>query len=145
MAEKINISLGIIGKVGLKSYLEDVVGIENIVDIKKWTITSKGTISVSYYLRNGKKGCTFISIAKFKGNEIKRMVERVKEVTNEKLSEYNTELNFGKASCECCAYKYQYYKVNNVVICKHLVKKAKTDTLIREIGTLSKYIKGIKG
>lgn len=139
-----NIQINILGKVGLLYYLRNNTDISDIRDIKKWTIISKrGVVSVSYYLKSGKCGCTFISLKGLKRSEIERMVERSREVTQEKLVEYGTDLSHGKCNCE--SHERGFYVVNGVHICKHLIAEARQKTLIREIGQLADYIKNLGG
>ena len=114
------IQINILGKVGLLYYLHNNTNISDIRDIKKWTIIAKrGVVSVSYYLKSGKCGCTFISLKGLKRSEIERMVERSREVTDEKLDEYQTNVEHGK--CDCESHQRGHYLVNGVPICKHLI------------------------
>ncbi|NEP03592.1 MAG: hypothetical protein F6K34_01440 [Okeania sp. SIO4D6] len=137
-----NIKIRILGKVGILNHLNKTTDFaHNISDILKWTIIEKrNVVSVTYLLKNGKKGSTFISLKGLKRSEIERMVERSREVTEEKLAEYETNLEHG--TCNCEAHQQGFYEINGVHMCKHLLAQARLNTSIREIGKLADYIKG---
>lgn len=134
-----DIKLGIIGKIGLLNYLQTEKNYD-IIEIRKFTVIEKRkVISVSFTYANGNRGSTFVGLKKFQVAELKRMVGRSKEVTNEDLIKYHTDVHNG--TCRCASHQHNHYQVNGVTICKHMVAYAKKCTLINNLKDLSEYIK----